>query len=63
VWKKRGMHARFWWETWKERDHYEDLDIGGRIILKLTLERWDGVIWTGLICPRIVTSGGLLLTW
>jgi hypothetical protein len=23
----------FWWESRKERDHLEDLDVGGRIIL------------------------------
>jgi hypothetical protein len=26
---------RIWWEYQKERDHQEDLDVGGRIILKL----------------------------
>jgi protein-tyrosine phosphatase len=25
---------RFWWESWKERDYYEELDVGGRKILK-----------------------------
>jgi hypothetical protein len=24
---------------WKERDHYEDLDVGGKIILKSILQR------------------------
>jgi hypothetical protein len=38
----------------------EDLDVGGRIILKWILERHDGVVWTGLIWFRIGTSGGLL---
>jgi hypothetical protein len=33
------MHTGFWWENQKERYHYEDLDIGGRIILKWTLEK------------------------
>jgi hypothetical protein len=28
------MHAEFWWESQKERDHYEDLDVCGRMILK-----------------------------
>jgi hypothetical protein len=30
-WEIRGMH---WWESQKERDHQEDLDIGGRIIFE-----------------------------
>jgi hypothetical protein len=28
------MHIGFWWERKKERDHYENIDVGGRIILK-----------------------------
>jgi hypothetical protein len=31
----------------------------GWIILKYILERWDGMIWTGLISLKIRTSGGL----
>jgi hypothetical protein len=31
------------------KQHYEDLNVRGRIILKWTLEKWDGVIWTELI--------------
>jgi hypothetical protein len=30
------------------------------IILKRNLERWDGVIWTGVFWLRIGTSGGVL---
>jgi hypothetical protein len=36
---RRGMYIGFWWESRKERDHYEDLDVGGRIILEWVLER------------------------
>jgi hypothetical protein len=36
---RRGMHIGFWWEGQKERDHKEDLAIGGTIILKWILER------------------------
>jgi hypothetical protein len=32
---------------------------GGWIILKWILERYDGVVWAGLIWIRIGTSGGL----
>jgi hypothetical protein len=33
------MDIRYWWESQKERDHYEDKDIGGWAILKWILER------------------------
>jgi uncharacterized membrane protein len=33
---------------------------GGWIILGLILERWDGVMWTGLVWLRIRTGGELL---
>jgi hypothetical protein len=26
------------WESQKERDHYEDLDVGGRIILRIKID-------------------------
>jgi hypothetical protein len=26
---RRGMHIGYWWESQKERDHYEDQDVGG----------------------------------
>jgi hypothetical protein len=37
-------------------------DVGGSLISKCVLERWDGVLWTGLIFLRIGTSRGLLGT-
>jgi hypothetical protein len=54
------MRIGFCWESQKERVHYKDLDVGGRIILKLILEIWDGTVWTGLNWLKIGTSGGLL---
>jgi hypothetical protein len=32
------MHIGFMWEIQKEIDHYEDLDVDGRIILRCILE-------------------------
>jgi hypothetical protein len=39
------MHIGYWWESQKERDHWEDKDVGGWTVLKCILERlgWDGV--------------------
>jgi hypothetical protein len=36
---RRGMHVGYWWETQKERDHWEYGDVGGWTILKWILER------------------------
>jgi hypothetical protein len=36
---RRGMHIGYWWECQKERDHWEDQDIGGWTILNWILER------------------------
>jgi hypothetical protein len=39
---------RVWWGSEKERDHYEDPDVGGRI-LQWMMEKWVGVAWAGLL--------------
>jgi hypothetical protein len=57
---RRGMHTGFWLEIQKERHHYEDLDVCGKIILRWILERYDGVVWTGCIWLRIVIVGALV---
>jgi hypothetical protein len=31
---RRGMYTGYWWESQKERDHYEDKDVSGFKILK-----------------------------
>jgi hypothetical protein len=41
----------------KERDHYEDLDINVRVVLKLIVEKEDEMVWLG-----IGTIEGLLQT-
>jgi hypothetical protein len=54
------MLIDYWWENQRERDHYEDKDVGVWIILRRILERWDGVMWTRLVWLRIGTGGELL---
>jgi hypothetical protein len=36
---RRITHICCWWESQKERDHWEDEDIGGWIILRWVLEK------------------------
>jgi hypothetical protein len=49
AWGRRGMHVETWLESQKERDPWEDLDVGGRMTLKWILERQD---WTDLAQDR-----------
>jgi hypothetical protein len=43
--RRQGMHIGYWWESQKERDHWEDQDVGGWTILKWILDRMG---WCGL---------------
>jgi hypothetical protein len=54
------MHIGYRWKSRKEGDHWEDKDAGGWTILKWILERYNGMVWSGLIWLRIGTSGELL---
>ena len=49
-----------WWGNLRERDHWEDPGLDGRIILKYIFKKWVGEVLTGLIWLRIGTGGGRL---
>jgi hypothetical protein len=51
---------RFSSENPKGRDHSEDLDVDGKIILEWILGKQSGKLWNGCIWLRIGTSSGLL---
>jgi hypothetical protein len=44
----------------RERDHWGDTGVDGRIILRQIFRRWDVGVWTGLSWLRIETGGGNL---
>jgi hypothetical protein len=58
--REKRIAYRLLWESQRERDHYENQDVGGWIILGRILKRWDGVTWTVLVWRRIGTGGELL---
>jgi hypothetical protein len=43
------MHIGFWWESQKERDQQEDLEVGGRIVLRWIFGATQSVLRTSLI--------------
>jgi hypothetical protein len=49
-----------WWVNLRERDHWGDPDVDGRIILRWIFRKLDVGIWTGLSWLRISTGGGHL---
>jgi hypothetical protein len=55
---KLEMHTKFWSENLKGKDHSEDLDVDGKIILEWILGKYGGQVWTRCIWLRRRTSGG-----
>jgi hypothetical protein len=47
-----------WWGNIRERDHWGDAGVDGRIILTWIFREWDVGVRTGLDWLRIETGGG-----
>jgi len=55
---ERRVLFRFWWGNVRERDHWGDQGVGGRIILRWIFRKWEVGVWTGSSWIRIGTGGG-----
>ena len=60
VWGRGEVCTGFWLGNLKERDHWGDADVDGRIILRWIFRKWEGVVGTGWSWLRIGTGGGHL---
>jgi hypothetical protein len=47
-----------WWANLRERDHWGDPGVDGRITLGWIFRKWDVGVWAGLRWLRIETSAG-----
>jgi hypothetical protein len=44
----RGEECKgFWWGNLREKDHWGDPGVDGRIILRWIFRAWDVEVWTG----------------
>jgi hypothetical protein len=60
VWRRREVCTGCWWGNLSERSLWGDPDVDGRIILRWTLRKLEGVVGTGWNWLRIGTGGGHL---
>ena len=57
LWGRREGCTGFWWGSLRERDHWGDPDVDGKIILRWTCRKREGVVGTGWCWLRIGTGG------
>ena len=50
MWREGGrgeVSTGFWWGNLRERAHWGDPDVDGKIILRWIVRKWYGVVRTG----------------
>jgi hypothetical protein len=55
---RRDMHPGFWWESLNERDHFQELCVNRKIILKWIFKKLDGRARSDLMWHMVETSAG-----
>ena len=53
-------YTGFWWGNLRERDHWGNPGVDGRIILRWIFTKWDVGVWTGSSWLRVGAGGGHL---
>ena len=59
--RKGEVYTRFWWGIMRVRDHFEDLGVDGRIILRWVFRKCDLWAWTVSIWLRIMNV--VMILW
>ena len=60
VWGRIEVCTGCWWGSLRERSHWGDQDVDGRIILRWIFRKLEGVLGTEWSWPRIAADGGNL---
>ena len=60
IWNKEELPEDFLVGNLRQRDHWGDPDVDGRIILRWIFRKWEGIVGTAWSWLKIGTGGGHL---
>jgi hypothetical protein len=43
-----GICTGCWWDNLREREHWGNPGVNGRIVIRRIFRKWDVGVWTGL---------------